>query len=105
MPPFAQSFFGGRVGGRQAAIIAVGVVVTALVFGVSRWATAPTMVPLFADVPIENVGKMTDRLTESAITFELDRAGSTILVPSAEDRKSTRLNSSHSTLSRMPSSA
>ncbi len=84
MPPFAQSFFGGRVGGRQAAIIAVGVLVTALVFGVSRWATAPTMVPLFADVPIENVGKMTDRLTESAITFELDRAGSTILVASAD---------------------
>lgn len=75
----------GRVGGgRQFAIIAVGVVVTALVFGVSRWATAPTMVPLFADVPIENVGKMTDKLTESAIAFELDRTGSTILVGSAD---------------------
>ena len=84
MPPFVQSMF-GRVGGaRQAAIIAVGVIVTALVFGVSRWATAPTMVPLFADVPIESVGKMTDKLTESAIVFELDRTGSTILVGSAD---------------------
>jgi flagellar M-ring protein FliF len=84
MPPFVQSMFGRVGGGRQAAIIAVGVIVTALVFGVSRWATAPTMVPLFADVPIESVGKMTDKLTESAIAFELDRTGSTILVGSAD---------------------
>ena len=84
MPPFVQSMFGRIGGGRQAAIIAVGVIVTALVFGVSRWATAPTMVPLFADVPIESVGKMTDKLTESAIAFELDRTGSTILVGSAD---------------------
>lgn len=84
MTPLLQSVF-GRVGGnRRIAIILVGVVVTGLVFGISRWATAPTMVPLFADVPIESVGTMTDRLTESAITFELDRAGSTILVPSAD---------------------
>ena len=84
MPPFVQSMF-GRVGDpRRVAIIGVGIVVTALVFGVSRWATAPTMVPLFADVPIESVGKMTDKLTESAIAFELDRTGSTILVGSAD---------------------
>ena len=79
-----QSLF-GRVGGaKQAGIIAVGIVVTALVFGVSRWATQPTMVPLFADIPIESVHTMTDKLTEVAIPFELDREGSTILVGSTD---------------------
>ncbi|BAH37373.1 MAG TPA: flagellar M-ring protein FliF [Gemmatimonas aurantiaca] len=75
----------GRLGGaRQAMIIAVGVVVTALVFGVSRWATKPTMVPLYADVPVEQVKAMTDKLTEAGITYELDRTGSTIMVQSAD---------------------
>jgi flagellar M-ring protein FliF len=74
-----------RVGGpRQAAIIAVGVAVTALVFGVSRWATRPTMVPLFADIPVEQVKPMTDKLTESGIAYELDASGSTILVASGD---------------------
>lgn len=75
----------GRLGGaRQAMIIAVGVIVTALVFGVSRWATKPTMIPLYADVPVEQVKAMTDKLTESGITYELDRAGTTIMVQSAD---------------------
>ncbi len=74
-----------RVGGaRQALIIGAGVLVSALVFGVSRWATAPEMVPLFADVPIEAVGTMTDKLTEAGIRFELDRSGNTIRVPSTD---------------------
>lgn len=84
MSSLLQGVFGRVRGGRQIAIIAVGVIVTVLVFGVSRWATAPTMVPLYADVPIESVGKMTDKLTESGIAYELDRAGSTILVGSAD---------------------
>ncbi len=79
-----QSLF-GRVGGaKQAGIIAVGIIVTALVFGVSRWATQPTMVPLFADLPIESVHSMTDKLTEVAIPYQLDRDGSTILVASTD---------------------
>lgn len=81
--PFAALF--ARLGGpRQAAIILVGVVVTALVFGVSRWATRPTMVPLFADVPVGQVKGMTDRLTEAGIVYQLDATGSTILVTSAD---------------------
>ncbi len=83
----SSSFEGllGRVGGsRQALIIGVGVIVTALVFGVSRWATKPEMVPLYADLPIEAVGQMTDKLTEAGIQYELDRAGNTIRVASAD---------------------
>lgn len=84
MASFADSMFGRLSGARQAAIIAVGVLVTAAVFGVSRWATAPTMVPLYADVPVENVRKITDKLTESGVAFELDNTGTTILVASAD---------------------
>ncbi len=82
MNSLLDTLMGRLGGGRQAAIIAVGVLVTALVFGVSRWATAPTMVPLYADVPVEQVKAMTDKLTESGIVYELDRTGTTILVSS-----------------------
>ena len=84
MNSLMESLFGRMGNGRQIAIIAVGVIATALVFGVSRWATQPTMVPLYADIPVENVKAMTDKLTESAIVYELDRTGSTILVASAD---------------------
>ena len=84
MNSLMESLFGRAGAGRQIAIIAVGVIATALVFGVSRWATQPTMVPLYADIPVENVKAMTDKLTETGITYELDRTGSTIMVPSAD---------------------
>lgn len=75
----------GRIGnGRQVAIIAVGVLVTAAVFGVSRWATRPTMVPLYADMPVGQVRKVTDKLTELGITHELDVTGTTILVAGSD---------------------
>lgn len=84
MNSLMDSLFGRMGNGRQIAIIAVGVVATALVFGVSRWATQPTMVPLYADIPVENVKAMTDKLTETGIVYELDRTGSTIMVASAD---------------------
>ncbi len=84
MNSLMESLFGRMGNGRQIAIIAVGVVATALVFGVSRWATQPTMVPLYADIPVENVKAMTDKLTETGIVYELDRTGSTIMVASAD---------------------
>jgi flagellar M-ring protein FliF len=65
-------------------IILVGLVVTGMIFGVSRWATAPTWVPAFANVPMESVGKMTDKLTEAGIAFRLDKGGSEIQVASAD---------------------
>ena len=84
MNSLLDSLMGRLGGGRQIAIIAVGVLVTALVFGVSRWATAPTMVPLYADVPVESVKAMTDKLTEAGIAYELDRTGTTIMVASGD---------------------
>ncbi len=79
-----ESLLGRLGGGRQAAIIAIGVVVTALVFGVSQWATRPEWVPLYADIPVENVKVMTDKLTESGIAYELDNNGTTIKVASVD---------------------
>jgi flagellar M-ring protein FliF len=71
--------------GRQAAIIAVGVIVTALVYGVSTWAVKPTMVPLYADVPVDQVKRMTDKLTELGIAYQLDQgAGTTIMVSTSD---------------------
>ena len=84
MASFADSLFGRMSGGRQVAIIAVGVIVTAAVFGVSRWATQPTMVPLYADMPAGQVKKVTDKLTELGIAHELDVTGTTVLVASTD---------------------
>ncbi|HEY5086494.1 MAG TPA: flagellar basal-body MS-ring/collar protein FliF [Gemmatimonadaceae bacterium] len=70
-----------RVGGRQRAmLLIVGVAVAAIVFGISKWATAPDWVPAFTNQPIETVGLMTDKLTAAGIGFKLDRGGSDILV-------------------------
>ncbi len=84
MAPLLQSVFGRVEGRRQTAIIVVGIVVTAMVFGLSRWATAPTYVPLYTDVPLESAGVITDKLTEAGIAYKLERAGSAILVPGAD---------------------
>ena len=84
MNSLLDTFMGRLGGGRQIAIIAVGLIVTALVFGVSRWATAPTLVPLYTDLPVENVKAMTEKLTESGIAYELDRTGTTIMVSNGD---------------------
>jgi flagellar M-ring protein FliF len=84
MASLLPSVFGRVEGNRQMAIIAVGVVATALVFGLSRWATQPTYVPLYANVPIESVGVITDKLTEAGIAFKLENAGGSVLVEASK---------------------
>ena len=44
-------------------------------------------------------------MTQEQLAYIVDRAPRTIMYNENEDRKSTRLNSSHTTVSRMPSSA
>ena len=75
-----ESIIGRSVSPRQIAIIGVGVVVTALVFGLSQYATRPTRVPLFVGLPVEIVGDVTKKLTELGITYDLDDTGTTISV-------------------------
>jgi flagellar M-ring protein FliF len=70
-----------RLGGpRRALILLVGLATAGLIFGVSHWATRPLWVPAFVGVPMEQVGKMTDKLTEEAIEFHLEKGGTEIHV-------------------------
>jgi len=87
MASMLESLFGRVNGTRQAAILGVGVAATVAVLALSRWATAPTFVPLYSDLPLESAGAVTDKLTEAGIEFELRNAGSEIRVPSADVAK------------------
>ncbi|MGV3710109.1 MAG: flagellar basal-body MS-ring/collar protein FliF [Gemmatimonas sp.] len=75
-----ESILGRSVSPRQIAIVAVGVVATALVFGLSNYATRPVRVPLYVGLPVETVGEITKKLTELGISYELDETGTTINV-------------------------
>ncbi len=80
-----------RVGGaRRAATLGVGLVAIALIFGVSRWATKPAMVPLVSGAPLETVDPLTQRLTQESIPWELGRGGADVLV-SARDLPRARV--------------
>jgi flagellar M-ring protein FliF len=71
----------GRVGSDKRVLIAVvGVALTLAVFGVARWAGAPTWVPAASGVDLELSGQLADRLTEAGIEHRLENGGSTILV-------------------------
>ncbi|MBK7908557.1 MAG: flagellar M-ring protein FliF [Gemmatimonadetes bacterium] len=84
MPPALLALF-DRVGGpRRAAILVIGLAAAAGVFGLARWASAPTWVPAFGSVPIGDVGTLTDRLTAAGIEFKLGAGGSTVLVKADE---------------------
>lgn len=74
-----------RIGGpRRALILLVGLVVAGLIVGVSRWATAPTWVAAFPEVPVEQSGKMTDKLGEAGVEYRLEKGGTSILVKEAD---------------------
>ncbi|MGI8546782.1 MAG: flagellar basal-body MS-ring/collar protein FliF [Gemmatimonadaceae bacterium] len=74
-----------RLGGRQRTmLVTVGIVMAAVIFGISRWATAPEWVPAFTNQPIETVGQMTDKLQQAAIPFKLGHGGSDILVSATD---------------------
>ena len=70
-----------RVGGpRRALILLVGLATAALIFGVSRWATQPTWVPAFSNVPVEQSGKLADKLQEAGIEYRLEKGGTELAV-------------------------
>jgi flagellar M-ring protein FliF len=90
LPPALQQLL-DRIGGpRRAFILLVGVATAGLIFGFSQWATAPTWVPAFANVPLEKADKLTQKLTEVGIAFRLEQGGSTIQVK-AEDVAKARV--------------
>jgi flagellar M-ring protein FliF len=87
MPPALLDLL-DRVGGpRRATILVVGLAAAVGVFGLARWASAPTWIPAFADVPISDVGPLTDRLTQAGVEFKLGSNGGTVLVRSDDVAK------------------
>jgi flagellar M-ring protein FliF len=73
-----------RPGNRRWAAIALTVICAAGIWGVSRWASAPTYVPLFRGLELKDVGSVTDGLTKSGIRYHLDGGGTDVLVPLAD---------------------
>lgn len=74
-----------RVGGpKRALILLVGLGAAVAIFALARWASAPTWVPAFTNVPIETVGAMTDKLTQAGVQNRLDQGGTQILVPASD---------------------
>jgi flagellar M-ring protein FliF len=74
-----------RLGGaRRAMTLAVGVLAIGLIYGVSKWATAPEWVPLLSGLSIESVGAVTDKLDQAGIKYRLERAGSDVSVAAGD---------------------
>lgn len=82
-----ESILGRSVSPRQIAIVAVGAVVTALIFGLSTWAAKPVKIPLFIGLPLSSVSDMTAKLTELGVAYELDETGTTISVNTGDQAK------------------
>lgn len=74
-----------RLGGwRRVATLGVGAAAIALIVGVSRWAGAPTWVPIVSGVPLETVTTVTERLDQASIPYRLDRGGSDVTVATSD---------------------
>ena len=80
LPPAIQPVL-DRVGGpRRAMILLVGLLTAGMIFGVAQWATRPTWVPAFQNVPLESARLMTTKLEEAGIQSQLENGGSEIRV-------------------------
>ncbi|MEP7343996.1 MAG: flagellar basal-body MS-ring/collar protein FliF [Gemmatimonadaceae bacterium] len=70
-----------QLGGiRRVTTLGVGIAAIALIVGVSRWATAPTWVPIVSGAPLESISEVTDRLDQATIPYKLERGGADIVV-------------------------
>jgi len=65
-------------------IIVVGVVVAAMIFGLSQWANRPDWAPAFSGIPLESVGQMTDKLDAAGVKYKLERGGADIFVAASD---------------------
>jgi flagellar M-ring protein FliF len=74
-----------RIGGaRRAMTLAVGVLAIGLIYGVSKWATAPEWVPVLNGLSIETVGTVTDKLDQAGIKYRLERGGTDVAVAASD---------------------
>ncbi len=84
MPPALDNLFARFGGTRRVMTLGIGVLAIALIFGVSRWATRPMMVPIVSGAPLETIDPLTQRLTQEGIIWELGRGGSDVLVQTVD---------------------
>ncbi len=84
MPDGMQQLIDRFGGWRRVATIAVGLAAVVLILGVSKWATAPTFVPVFTGVSLDESSKIDDALTKAGIQHQLGRGGTDILVMTAD---------------------
>lgn len=74
-----------RLGGERRALIAlIGIASVIGILALSWWATRPAWVPVFTDLPLESIGKLTDKLGEASIEYRLEDGGTKLLVPATD---------------------
>jgi len=49
-----------------------------------RWATAPTYVTLYRELPLEEIGGITDQLARAGVRYRLENGGTEVRVPEAD---------------------
>src|SRR5690606_37942210 len=84
MPAVAQEWVDRAGGPRRVGILAVGVASVLIILGLARWATAPTWVPLYSNLALEDVGTITERLDEEAIAYQLSGNGTSLEVATSD---------------------
>ena len=84
MADIAQQMLDRIGGARRAMTLAVGVLAVALIYGVSKWATAPEWVPVLSGLSIESVGTVTDKLDQAGIKYKLERGGTDVVVATGD---------------------
>ena len=84
MADLSQQMLDRLGGARRAMTFAVGVLAIGLIYGVSKWATAPEWVPVLSGLSLENVGTVTDKLDQGGIKYQLGRGGTDVSVAAAD---------------------
>ena len=84
MPPFIRNLMERFGKGRTLLIPLVGVATIVLIWGFSRWATAPEWVALLPGLPLETVAEVTAKLDEAKVPYRLERGGAEVRVPSKD---------------------
>jgi flagellar M-ring protein FliF len=69
---------------RRLTLIAALLITLVLVVALVRWAVEPAFVPLFRDLPLDQTGRVTDRLGSAGIQFHLSASGSAVEVPAPD---------------------
>ncbi len=83
--PDALTLLADRAGGwRRVLTLGIGAGAIALILLVSRWASAPTWVPVVSNAPLESTGQITDQLDQAGIAYRLERGGLDIMVSATD---------------------